>query len=135
MPGHTEPFDEQTRRSFLGRGVAALGSIALSAIAQPSPALALPHFAPRARRVIFLYMSGGPSQLETFDHKPKLIQHHGQTMPTSVTRGQPVAQLQGKELRIMGPRYPFRRVGRAGQEMTTLAPLGAILVILSGGRL
>ncbi len=118
-------FHPLARRTFLGRGLAGLGSLALTSLAGRATDTGvppLPHHAPSARRVIFLYMSGGPSQLETFDHKPELIRRHGQPMPASFTEGQPVAQLQGQELNIMGPRYPFRRVGRSGQEMTTLFP-------------
>jgi len=54
--------------------------------------------APKAKRVIFLYMAGGPSHLETFDYRPQLAKLHGQPMPESFTKGQPIAQLQGKKL-------------------------------------
>src|SRR5207249_6542036 len=57
------------------------------------------HFASTAKRVIFLYMSGGPSHLELFDHKPTLARLHLQPMPESFTRGQPIAQLQNAELK------------------------------------
>jgi len=123
----TSGYHPLTRRTFLGRGMAALGTLALDTLIRPAHAAAsdlapLPHHPPRARRVIFLYMSGGPSQFETFDYKPALASRHGAPMPESVTQGQPVAQLQGRPLNILGPRYPFRRAGRSGQEMTTLLP-------------
>ena len=51
----------------------------------------------KAKRVIWLYMAGGPSHLETFDYKPQLAEMHGQPMPESFTKGQPIAQLQGPE--------------------------------------
>ena len=76
------------RRSFLGRTGAGLGSLALATLLTPKPSPAPPtpvdrwtgavdplDFAPKAKRVIFLYMSGGPSHLETFDHKPQLARH------------------------------------------------------------
>ncbi len=76
------------------------------------------HFAPKAKRVIFLCMAGGPSQLETFDYKPKLAAMHGQPMPESFTKGQPIAQLQGKELRCLRPAgqvRPPRPIGPGDQ--------------------
>ena len=92
-----------SRRAFLGK--ASLGSLALSSLLDPSlfaaapdrwrGVIAQPHFPPKAKRVIWLTMAGGPSHLETFDHKPKLAELHGQPMPESFTKGQQLAQLQG----------------------------------------
>ncbi len=76
----------------------------------------------RARRVIFLCMAGGPSHLETLDYKPKLAEMHGQPMPDSFTAGQPIAQLQGQELKCFGPQHPFRKFGNSGQEICGLFP-------------
>ena len=56
---------------------------------------------PKAKRIIYLYMAGGPSHLETFDYKPKLAEMHGQPMPESFTKGQPIAQLQGQKLDLL----------------------------------
>src|SRR6266542_1775791 len=85
------------------------------------------HFPPRVKRVIHLYQAGGPSHLELFDDKPKLAERHGQPMPESFTKGQPIAQLQGQQLRCFGPQHPFQRWGRSGQEISTLLPrIGAI---------
>jgi hypothetical protein len=85
------------------------------------------HLPVRARRVIFLCMAGGPSHLETFDHKPKLAEMSGQPMPESYTKGQPIAQLQGKKLTCLAPQHPFRKFGRSGQEMSALFPyLGGV---------
>jgi hypothetical protein len=81
-----------------------------------------PHVAPRARRVIWLYMAGGPSHLETLDYKPRLAQLHGQPMPESYTRGQPIAQLQGQRLTCYAPQHPFRRFGRCGHEIAEIFP-------------
>jgi hypothetical protein len=116
----------QTRRTFLGRASLGLGAVALSRLLDPPPAAGagpgLPHFAARARRVIFLYMSGGPSHLETFDYKPKLAAMDGLPMPESFTKGQPIAQLQGQQLRCLGPQFAFRRHGRSGQEISDILP-------------
>jgi hypothetical protein len=80
------------------------------------------HVAPRAKHVIHLYQAGGPSQLELFDWKPKLAAMHGQPMPESFTKGQPIAQLQDQELRCFGPQHEFARYGASGQELSTLLP-------------
>jgi hypothetical protein len=84
--------------------------------------LAALHHAPKAKRVIFLYMSGGPSHLETFDYKPRLASMDGQPMPGSFTAGQPIAQLQGQELKVLGPQFKFQRCGQSGQEIADILP-------------
>src|SRR5437867_8600318 len=123
-----------TRRAFLGRS--SLGLMALANLLNPGNhglvrSAALPrwrgavhplHYAPRAKRVIFLYMSGGPSHLETFDNKPQLARLHGQPMPESFTKGQQVAQLQNQELACLAPQFAFSRRGRSGQEISELFP-------------
>jgi len=121
------------RRTFLSQTALGLGSVALSTLldrdtpvraAGPAPGgLPVgPHFPPRVKRVIFLYMSGGPSQFETFDHKPKLNELDGQPMPESYTKGQPIAQLQGQQLKVLGGQFPFARHGQSGQEIASLLP-------------
>src|SRR4030095_13066841 len=81
------------------------------------------HFAPKAKRVIFLYMSGGPSHLETFDFKTELKRRGGEPMPESVTKGQPIAQLQGKsQLKILPPLFEFKKHGQSGQEISSALP-------------
>jgi hypothetical protein len=130
----------QQRRSFLGHVGRGVGSIALASLINPSLLLARspspstpkldrwagvvnpPHLPPRIKRVIFLTMAGGPSHLETFDYKPKLGEMHGKRMPESFTKGQPIAQLQGKELKCYGPQWGFSRFGRSGAEMCELFP-------------
>ncbi len=67
-------------------------------------------------------MAGGPSHLETFDFKPKLAEIHNQPMPASYTKGQPVAQLQGHELRAFAPLFKFGRYGRSGQSISEILP-------------
>jgi len=133
---------ETTRRSFLGQTSLGLGSVSLASLlggwasglnpargASGSESEAvqggepgLPHFAPKARRVIFLCMAGGPSHLETFDPKPELARLDGQPMPESFTKGQPIAQLQGQELRCLRPLFPFRKRGKSGIEIADCLP-------------
>ena len=124
-----EQLSRVSRRQFLGQvslglGAAALGSLMSSekAVAAASQATLSPlegaidplHFAPKAKRVIFLCMAGGPSHLETFDYKPTLAKMDGKPMPESYTKGQPIAQLQGKELKALGPQKNFTRHGKGG---------------------
>jgi hypothetical protein len=80
------------------------------------------HVPPRAKRVIWLYMAGGMTHLDTFDHKPKLAAMNGQPMPESFTKGQQIAQLQGQALKCFAPQHPFAKVGRSGQEISTIFP-------------
>jgi len=123
------------RRHFLDRSVTGLGSVALASLLQPelfaegnsvspnSPGVSgLPHFPPKIKRVIYLYMSGGPSQFETFDFKPKLAEMDGKPMPESITAGQPIAQLQGQQLKCLAPQTKFQKYGQSGQEVSDFLP-------------
>jgi hypothetical protein len=104
------------RRAFLRRGIG-LGLLGLRALG------AAPQFPVRAKRVIFLYMSGGPSQFETFDNKPELKRRAGEVMPASLLKGVPVAQLQGQsKLTCFPPQFSFTRRGRAGIEVSSVFP-------------
>ena len=123
----------ETRRAFLGQASMGLGSVALASLLKPSllgvqPGIGgFPNGQGRVKRIIFLCMAGGPAHLELLDHKPELAKRHGEPMPESFTKGQQIAQLQGKELRILGPRHPFRHYGESGQHMTSLLPhIGSI---------
>src|SRR5258707_9426142 len=81
-----------TRRQFFGRSAAGIGTAALASLLGPSVfaqaagglPLGKPHFAPKAKRVIYLFMHGGPSQIDLFDHKPGLRALHGKDLPHSV---------------------------------------------------
>ncbi len=130
------PTQRINRRTFLG-GTAGVGSLALASLLDPSILRAGDgssqagrwrgvvdplHFAPRAKRLIYLYMAGGPSHLETLDHKPKLASMHGRPMPGSYTAGMPIAQLQGQKLNCFGPQHPFARYGESGQEICSIFP-------------
>ena len=76
----------------------------------------------KAKRVIFLCMAGGPSHLETFDYKPKLDELHGKPMPESFTKGQPIAQLQGQQLKVQGHMTKFKKHGKSGQLISDFLP-------------
>jgi hypothetical protein len=125
---HFLSLEAQTRRAFLGRTSLGLGGMALSSLlggrayGQPPGIEGFPNYSPKIKRVIFLCMAGGPSHIELFDHKPVLEQRNGEPMPESVTKGQQIAQLQGRELRILGPQHPFQRYGKSGQNMSSLLP-------------
>ena len=121
------------RRTFLRSGTVGIGALALRSQllgdTGTSPALGgIPgvlgpgHFPARAKRVIHLCMAGGPSHLETLDEKPKLREMDGKPMPESFTKGQPIAQLQGKPLNCFGPQHEFKTYGQSGQRMSTLFP-------------
>ena len=126
------------RRTFLRSG-AAVGGVALASLLDPRFLGAAEdatrrateewlgvvnprHLAPRAKRVIYLYMAGGPSHLETLDHKPKLAELHGQAMPESLTKGQPIAQLQGQQLKCFAPQHAFKKFGESQQEICEIFP-------------
>ncbi|MEX2174988.1 MAG: DUF1501 domain-containing protein [Pirellulaceae bacterium] len=122
------------RRAFLSGSGVSLGAMALSSllgrslpaatkIAQPRGTIQPLHHPAKIKRVIWLYMSGGPSHLETFDYKPELARRSGQPMPTSFTQGQPIAQLQGKsQLKMLGPLFDFARHGQSGQQISSVLP-------------
>jgi len=85
------------------------------------------HFAPKAKRVIYLFQSGAPSQLDLFDHKPKLREMNGKPMPESLTKGQRIAQLMGQPLNCVGSKFAFRKHGQSGAEISELLPhIGSI---------
>ncbi len=129
-----------TRRALLGKTATGLGTLALASLLNPTLLKAADaskapqgegawagvvgqrHFAPKAKRIIYLYMAGGPSHLETLDYKPKLAAMHGQPMPGSFTAGMPIAQLQGQRLTCFAPQHPFKKFGQSGQEISEIFP-------------
>jgi hypothetical protein len=122
-----------TRRAFLGKSAQGVGGVALASLLGPAAGAApgvltkLP-LSPKAKRVIWLSMAGGPSQLETFDPKPKLAEMHGQPMPESFTKGQQLAQLQGQKLTCFGPQHKFAKFGRNQTEICELFPqIGSVI--------
>lgn len=133
---HPTPFPQLNRRAFLGRTAQGLGSLALASLLRSAPAraagvrgvLETPHLPQKATRVIWLTMAGGPSQLETFDPKPKLGEMHGKPMPETLTQGQQLAQLQGQKLVCFGPQHPFAKFGQNGTEICSLFPhIGSVI--------
>src|SRR5207248_1877263 len=80
-----------------------------------------PHFAPKARRVIHLFMAGAPSQLDLFDHKPALAQLEGKPLPPSVIRGQRYAFIR-PDAGVLGPRFKFAKHGQCGAELSEMLP-------------
>jgi hypothetical protein len=126
------------RRAFLSRTATGVGAAALAQAFHGFQASAANnnndplssrgmlkklHVAPKAKRVIFMTMAGGMSHLETFDYKPKLAEMNGQPMPESMTKGQPIAQLQGAKLTCFGPQHAFKKVGQSGQNISEIFPL------------
>ena len=119
------------RRAFLGRSAHGLGALALAGLLHGRAAAAPPtakgvvsplHFPARAKRVIWLYMAGGMSHLETFDPKPELAKLHGKPMPESFTKGQQIAQLQGAKLNCYAPQHAFKKCGQSGLEISEIWP-------------
>ncbi|MBB02449.1 MAG: sulfatase, partial [Planctomyces sp.] len=126
---------ETSRRSFLRQTGFSLGPFALMSLLNSESKAAdnnsadlhqgvvsPPHHPPKVKRVIHLCMAGGPSHLETFDEKPTLKAQHGQPMPESLTKGQQVAQLQGRELKCFAPQFEFESFGESGQRVCSLFP-------------
>ena len=110
------------RRQFLTRSAGGLGALALSQLMGQSNAAELGnHFPARAKRVIYLFMSGGPSQMETFDPKPKLRELHGQPLPESIRQGQRLTSMtSGYDPKIAQSEHEFARMGQCGHEMNVL---------------
>lgn len=123
------------RRTFLQRPGISLGAMALGSmlgrsmmgqqgdLPGASKGVISPlHHPPKAKRIIWLYMAGGMTHLETFDHKPKLAELHGKPMPESITKGQQIAQLQGQKLNCFAPQHPFKTWGKSGQVISEIWP-------------
>ena len=117
------------RRLFLSQAGKGLGLMALGNLLNPELSqagvqgkLPLLHIPPKAKRVIFLCMAGGPSHLESFDYKPELAKMDGKPMPESFTQGQPIAQLQGQNLVCKGPLKPFTPYGKCGRLISDYFP-------------
>ncbi len=116
----------QSRRRFLnhagmGLGAAVLGSLLAKKTSAAIPEL--PHFKPRANRVIFLFMGGAPSQIELYDYKPGLEAKYKEPLPDSVRSGQRVtAMTEGKEHLIQPSIFKFTQQGNCGRYMSELLP-------------
>ena len=123
-----------TRRHFFGRAGTGIGSLALASLLdqnlsgaeakQSVGALKNLHFAPKARRVIYLFMSGGPSHIDLFDNKPKLKELNGTELPASVRGSQRITGMTSgqKQLLCAGSQFSFARHGKCGAEISDIIP-------------
>ena len=128
-----------TRRWFLRQCGVGLGSMALAALLGRSNAAGAsapfadplapkqPHFKPRARRVIYLFMGGAPSQLDLFDHKPMLAKYDGQPVPKEVVMGQKYAFIK-PDAALFASEFKFARHGQCGAEVSEAFPHLATVV-------
>ncbi|MCR9248465.1 MAG: DUF1501 domain-containing protein [bacterium] len=123
------PFLDSTRRAFLGHSAGGLGALALNDLAGGDGVLQKPHFAPRAKRVVYLFQAGGPSPFETLDPKPMLRERHGEQLPASVRGGQRLTGMSGHQtnLPLAGAFTRFARHGQSGLEVSELLPYTARL--------
>src|SRR5689334_3516222 len=126
-----EPDSTLTRRYFFGKSAAGIGIAALANLlggdlsAAGTPGLpGLPHFAPRAKRVIYLFQSGGPSQLDLFDYKPKLKDMGKTELPDSVRMGQRLTAMTSTQTSfpVAPSLFRFERRGESGATVSDLMP-------------
>src|SRR5947207_9783489 len=123
-----------TRRWFFRQCGVGLGSIALSSLMGAEKAVAAaavktsdplaphaPHFKPKAKRVIYLFMAGAPSQLDLFDYKPALAKYEGKPIPPEIIRGQRYAFIR-PDAAALGPRFKFAKHGKCGAELSEVLP-------------
>ena len=125
-----------TRRDFLATSASGIGTLALSALLLQNGLFAAstnatsgnplaprkPHFAPKAKNCICIFMEGAPSQMDLFDPKPKLNELHGQKLPDSLLEKVRFAFIQKEGARIMGSPRTFTRYGQCGMELSDLLP-------------
>lgn len=120
-----------SRRSFLTRSATGLGAIALGTLLNSKGAglgtkgaLKTLHFAPKAKRVIYLFQSGAPSHLDLFDGKKKLAEMQGEELPPSVRMGQRITGMTAGQavLKCVGPAFEFQKYGKNGVELSSLLP-------------
>ncbi|MDX2037969.1 MAG: DUF1501 domain-containing protein [Isosphaeraceae bacterium] len=130
-----------TRRQFFGRTAAGIGTTALASLLNPrlfaadavsgrGGSLTALHHAPKAKHVIYLFMSGGPSHIDLFDHKPALAKHHGEELPGSVRMGQRITGMTSgqKSFPCVSPMFKFYRHGASGTWVSELLPHTAKIV-------
>jgi hypothetical protein len=125
--------DKLNRRSFLAKASLGLGTLALGSLLGPQKLLSnddpggilkAPHIPPKAKRIVYLFQSGGPSQLELFDYKPLLQKMHGQELPDSVRKGQRLTGMSAGQsaLPLVGSQYGFAQHGNSGAWVSELMP-------------
>jgi len=119
-----------TRRQFLGRMSVGIGGIALASLlkdnamgleAQNPLAPKSPHFAPKAKRAIYIHMAGSPSQLDLFDYKPRLAELNGKPCPESLYKKERFAFIKGVP-KMLGTPHKFKKYGDCGMELGELIP-------------
>jgi hypothetical protein len=117
-----------SRRHFLARTAGALGLPAAHSLLAADDTL--PHFPPKAKRVIYLFMYGGPSQIEMFDHKPRLAEMHGTDLPATVRMGQRLTTMTASQTKfpLAQSIYPFAQHGQSGAWVSGLLPHTAKVV-------
>ncbi|MSR55172.1 MAG: DUF1501 domain-containing protein [Gemmataceae bacterium] len=117
-------LDRISRRNFLAR--TATGSAAIASLLQGDGFAGeiKPHFAPKAKRVIFLHQSGGPSHLELMDYKPSLKKYHGSELPDSIRQGQRLTGMTSgqKSFPVIAPKFKFQQHGKSGAWFSELLP-------------
>ena len=132
----TAPRIRVDRRRFLNQFGLGLGGLALAELMNGKPARASEHgvlgqlhHTPKAKRVIFLFQAGGPSQIDLFDHKPVLNQLHGEQLPASVRHGQRLTGMSGNQssLPLAGSPFKFRQHGQSGAWLSELLPRTALV--------
>jgi hypothetical protein len=123
------PFLDITRRQFLGRASTGIGAAALASLLNPELSAAqgiagIPHFAPKAKRVIWLTQAGAPSQLDLFDYKPNLRAMFDKDLPDSIRNGQRVTGMTSGQARfpIAPSVFNFKQYGQSGHWMSELLP-------------
>jgi hypothetical protein len=119
-----------TRRQFFGRTAMGIGTTALASLLNPRLLSASTQFAPKAKHVIYLFMSGGPSHIDLFDYKPRLKDHHGDELPGSVRMGQRITGMTSgqKSFPCVAPMFKFARHGESGGWVSELLPYTATIV-------
>lgn len=137
-----EMVREETRRAFFGRGVQGIGALALhSLLSQPALAGAapdkaiggidgLPHFPPKARRVIYMHMVGAPPQMELFDYKPEMSKWFDKDLPDSIRQGQRLTTMTSGQSRfpIAPSVFKFAQHGQSGAWLSELLPYTSKMV-------
>ena len=119
----TDPGTLFTRRHFFGRSALGLGTAALSNLFAGG-LTGLPHFPPKAKRVIYLFQSGGPSQMELFDYKPRLKEFAGTELPESIRQGQRLTGMSASQASfpVVPSRFSFAQYGDSGAWVSELMP-------------
>jgi hypothetical protein len=121
------------RRHFLGKLGLGIGSAALGSLLIPDlfsgkeedvASLGIPHFAPKAKRIIYLFQNGAPSQLESFDYKPTLIKMAGQDLPASIRNGQRLTGMTSGQAKfpLVGSHFSFQQYGKSGAWVSEIFP-------------